>query len=93
MPVFSGQLATTLYPDIDAQQIQNDIEQKASAPFWSGEEFEAAVARYEAQVVEEFGGESFESLVSTAKLLSCSRSRNSPARYTTGFTARLHNDI
>jgi len=62
LPVFAGQVTTTLYPDIDAQQIQNDIEQKANAPFWGGDQFDAAVARYEAKVVEEFGGESFESL-------------------------------
>lgn len=62
LPVFAGQLATTFYPDIDAQELKNDIQLKANAPFWSGDAQEAAVATYEQQVLEEYGAESFDDL-------------------------------
>lgn len=62
VPVFAGHAATTFFPDIDAQRLQNDIQQRANAPFWSGDAQEAAVERYEKQVLSEFGAGSFEAL-------------------------------
>lgn len=62
LPVFAGQIATTLYPDIDAQALQNDIQLKANTPFWSGDAQDAAVASYERQVLQDYGGKSFSDL-------------------------------
>ncbi|WP_394693791.1 DUF3526 domain-containing protein [Hyphobacterium sp.] len=63
-PALAGQFAVTLFPDIDEQQLKNDIQIHAQSPFWSGETEEraAAIASLEARVVAEFGAESFDSL-------------------------------
>lgn len=61
-PVLGGQLAMTFYPDIDERTLENNIQLKAQSPFWTGEARKPAVERQEKQVLEEYGGESFESL-------------------------------
>ncbi|GAB5415003.1 MAG: DUF3526 domain-containing protein [Congregibacter sp.] len=61
-PVFAGQVATTLFPDVDEQHLKNDIQLRAQSPFWVGDAQEPAVAKMEQQVLAEFGAESFESL-------------------------------
>lgn len=61
-PVLAGQMSVSLYPDIDEQQLKNDIQLKAQTPFWVGEARDPAVAAQEQSVLEEFGGESLEAL-------------------------------
>lgn len=61
-PAMSGQIAVSLFPDQDEQQLKNDIQLKANTPFWVGDAQEPAVAALEAKVVEKYGGESFEAL-------------------------------
>jgi len=61
-PAMSGQIAVTLYPDHDEQQLKNDLQLKANTPFWSGDAREPAVAALEVKVVEKYDGASFEAL-------------------------------
>lgn len=61
-PVVVGQLAVSIYPDIDEQQLKNDIQLRAQSPFWVGDAQEPAVADLESRVLSEFNAESFESL-------------------------------
>ncbi|MEM9316156.1 MAG: ABC transporter permease subunit [Pseudomonadota bacterium] len=61
-PILAGQLAVSLYPDIDEQELKNDIQLQAQTPFWVGDAQEDAVAALEAEVLAEFGAENFESL-------------------------------
>jgi ABC-type transport system involved in multi-copper enzyme maturation permease subunit len=42
-PVLAGQLATTMFPDVDEQVLKNDIQLKAQTPFWVGDAQESAV--------------------------------------------------
>lgn len=62
VPLLAGQLATTLYPDIDEQELQNQIQLEAQTPFWVGDAMEPAVTSYEQSVLAEFGAESFDDL-------------------------------
>lgn len=62
LPVIGGQLAASLHPDIDEQELKNAIQLEAQSPFWSGDAREPAVAAYEAEVLEEFGAARFEDL-------------------------------
>lgn len=61
-PVLAGQLATTMFPDVDEQVLKNDIQLKAQTPFWVGDAQESAVIELGEKIAEEFGAESFESL-------------------------------
>ena len=61
-PAIAAQLAITLYPDIDEQELKNDIQLQAQSPFWVGDAREPAIAAFEAEVVAEYGGDTFESL-------------------------------
>ncbi len=61
-PVLAGQLATTLFPDTQEQELKNAIQLQAQTPFWVGDAQGPAVAAQEKKVLAEFGGESFESL-------------------------------
>ncbi|MEM6300364.1 MAG: ABC transporter permease subunit [Pseudomonadota bacterium] len=58
-PIVAGQLALSLYPDIDEQQLKDDIQTRAQTPFWEGDLQESAVASFEAQVIAEFSADSF----------------------------------
>lgn len=62
IPAIGGQLASTLHPDIDEQELRNAIQLEAQTPFWAGDAQEAAVAAYEAEVLETYGAESFDEL-------------------------------
>ena len=60
--VFAGQLALTLYPDLDEQTLKNEIQLKAQTPFWAGNAKDAAVAAEEKKILDEFGAASFDAL-------------------------------
>lgn len=62
VPVIGGQLAASLHPDIDEQELKNAIQLEAQSPFWSGDAQEPAVAAQEAVVLEEFGAEEWDDL-------------------------------
>ena len=61
-PALAAQIAVTLYPDIHEQELKNEIQTQAQTPFWAGDAQEPAVAALQAELLEEFDAESFESL-------------------------------
>ncbi len=61
-PLLAGQLATTIFPDIDEQSLRNEIQLKAQTPFWVGSAGDDAKAAQERAVEEEFGVSDFDSL-------------------------------